>query len=114
MSEVSKRRWESSTLNTFESADHCRVCAFIDGSRQYVDMMKTIETLDRNLVAAEEGERRLMKVIVATGERHAKLVEAIKRLSAQFREMSNDNAIGLSPCSVAMALDKALESEPKD
>ena len=66
-------QWQSNTLNTFEDADHCRVCAFLAGSRNRTDLMEVIRVLDLNLAEAEEGERRLMEVVATLNQRIADL-----------------------------------------
>lgn len=61
-------KWQSPTLNTYESSDHCHVCKFIDGDRSESVMVEVIVLLDAQLAAAKEFERNLMKVLVAQAE----------------------------------------------
>lgn len=54
-------RWKSSVLRTFMEPEHCRVCAFIAGSRSTTDMLEVIRILDLELAESEETVDRLSR-----------------------------------------------------
>lgn len=63
-----EQQWKSSVLNTFNDPEHCKVCAFVDGDREYETLMEVIRILD--LALAEKSQRidELVNLLVNSRE----------------------------------------------
>ena len=72
-----KTKWKSSTLNYYDSPDHCLICRFIDGDRSEEVMLAVINQLDHSL-SKKENIRGLLK---ASGllEKIAELKEELSK-----------------------------------
>lgn len=51
------QHWKSSVLRCYESAAHCKVCAFLDGNRTPEVLEHVVMVLDSALAEAEKAER---------------------------------------------------------
>ena len=62
-------QFKSSTLNYYDSPDHCLICRFIDGDRSEEIMMAVIKQLDHSLHREEIWSRELRSVLIVQEEK---------------------------------------------